>query len=301
MIKDWKSAISDLRTKAADEMDSLADALKSFPFAFGDLFAAFVRQMDEALGKLPANQREKALKKAVETYVTENSPHADDLVRYARSWKKFQERRSDLLAKALFTNSFTAEFTHIRPVDQPEYGSAKIIGSFPFNRQTIEQDGGTIVAPISQFTFNAGFNFYYENPAGVNVKKLRDFQIAGQLDHRLVGWTPLNRPQLSVAGYYQYLTDNLVLEFSSDATVPNTNITLPKPANQILKDTRGNVIIGQVKLTIPVGQSGVSIPIAVSASNRSELLAVKGTQVYGQFGLSFNFDSLLGALKSVAK
>jgi hypothetical protein len=107
----------------------------------------------------------------------------------------------------------------------------------------------------------------------------------------------LNQPTFTLAGYYQRLTDDMVLEFNSDAIAPGTIIPLPKPADAILKGTKGDVGIAQAKLSIPLSASGVSFPIAISWSNRTEFLKVPGNDVRAHFGVLFDLDKLLSSLK----
>ena len=65
----------------------------------------------------------------------------------------------------------------------------------------------------------------------------------------------------------------------------------------ILKGTKGNVGIAQAKLTIPFKDSGVSFPMAITWSNRTELLHIPGNDVRGHFGLLFDMDKLMTAFR----
>jgi hypothetical protein len=54
--------------------------------------------------------------------------------------------------------------------------------------------------------------------------------------------------------------------------------------------TKGNIGLGQAKLTIPVKGSGVQIPISLTWSNRTELILEN--DVRGNIGITFDLDKL---------
>ena len=193
---------------------------------------------------------------------------------------------------ALNRKLFTLEYTHQRPKDEPEYGNARFVYGRSWGNHIDETT--MLKIPNWEMTFNIGANFFYPNST-VKDHTLRDFQTALQFDRKLWKWTFLNQPRFTLAGYYQRVTDDLVLEFNSDAIVPNTSIVLPKPANVILKGTKGDVGIAQAKLTIPL-RNGISFPLAVSWSNRTEFLRVPGNDVRGHFGFLFDLEKLFSSL-----
>jgi hypothetical protein len=215
---------------------------------------------------------------------------------YAKARQDFLKNEVKFFQDTLQRKLFTLEFTDQRPKDEPEYGSVRFITSFGAGSKYTDPESGAKV-PNWQITLNAAADFYYNSADVQKDRVLRDFQVALQADRRLWRWTFLNQPTFTLAGYYQRLTDNSVLEFNSDAIAPGTGIALPKPANVILSGTKGDIGIGQAKLTIPLGNAGVSFPIAVSWSNRTELLNLPGNDVRGHFGFQFDVDKLLSSLK----
>jgi hypothetical protein len=58
---------------------------------------------------------------------------------------------------------------------------------------------------------------------------------------------------------------------------------------------QNSIIKGQAKLTIPLGNTGVQFPISVTVANRTEL--IKEKEVRGNFGFTFDFSKLVGALQ----
>ena len=200
---------------------------------------------------------------------------------------------------------FTLEFTHQRPKDEQEYGNLNFIYGDTVGKHeekvTLDSATESVIVPTWNLTLNVGLNFFYEKQPVQKDRFLRDFHAAFQADRKLWRWKFLNTPTFTLAGYYQRLTDDAVLSFNSDAIVPGTGIVLPKPANVILKGTKGGVGIAQAKLTIPFKDSGVSFPMAITWSNRTEMLKAPGNDVRGNFGLLFDMDKLMTAFKGKAK
>ncbi len=202
----------------------------------------------------------------------------------------YERERDKILTGVIWSKSLSAEFTHQRPIDEPSYGNGRLVIATPIGRQSS-------TAPLSELTFNLGANMFYTPPKLQPTRHLRDIQASLQLTRRLKGWSAVNGPLLAVSGYYQYLTDNAVLELNGEQISQQTGLTIPTNASALLKDTKGSIYIGQIKLTFPVGKSGISFPIAISTSNRTELLKTKGTDVRGNFGILFDLDTLISNLK----
>ena len=62
-------------------------------------------------------------------------------------------------------------------------------------------------------------------------------------------------------------------------------------AGGVLMASKGNIVVGQVKLTIPIRGTAFKIPLSFSFANRTEL--IKEKHIRGNFGLTFDLDSLL--------
>jgi hypothetical protein len=68
------------------------------------------------------------------------------------------------------------------------------------------------------------------------------------------------------------------------------------PSGMVMEGTKGDIAVGQLKLTIPVKGSGMKIPISVTFANRDELNMEKSF-VRGNFGITFDLDSIFARLK----
>ena len=291
----WMMGVSALRSTAGDYATALGEGPAS-------LVAEAIREgkqveLDMALKDLMPEQRLAAAETFVGAFLAApgHQVAAEKRAAYLAARKMFLKSEVELFQNTLQRRIVTAEYTHQRPKDEPEYGSVRVIWSFTAGHHH-DEESDTDVSNW-EITLNAGSDFFYETLAGQKDRRLRDFQTAFQADRKLWRWKFLNQPTFTLAGYYQRLTDDMVLEFNSDAIVPNTDIPLPKPANVILKGTKGDVGIAQIKLGIPLSTSGVSFPIAISWSNRTELLKVPGNDVRAHFGVLFDLDKLLTSLK----
>ncbi len=295
LAETWDKNIKDLRAKSGDYARALgegpsllvAEAIKEGKPA----------ELSALLSPLPENQRLAAAQKFIADFLAGPGHQlaAEKVAAYLTARKAFLKSEVEFFQNTLDRKLFTLEFTHQRPKDEPEYGSVRFISSFTVG--THQDDQSDAEVPDWEITFNAAGDFYYNSTDVQKDRRLRDFQVALQGDHKLWRWTFLSQPTFTLAGYYQRLTDDTVIQFNSDALAPGTGIPLPKPANVVLKGTKGDVGIAEAKLTIPLGSSGVSFPLAVSWSNRTELLKIKGNDVRGHFGFQFDLDKLLSSLK----
>lgn len=138
----------------------------------------------------------------------------------------------------------------------------------------------------TQVTGNFGAEMYGSVPTGASYGRLRDVQLAAELD-RPVGGTAANpRATVSVAGYGQYQYDAAVLNVSAANVAPGTTIPV---SGQVLAGEAGWLGVAQGKVTLHL-RPGLTLPLAVKWSNRTELL--NGNDVRGQFGLSFDLSAL---------
>jgi hypothetical protein len=54
---------------------------------------------------------------------------------------------------------------------------------------------------------------------------------------------------------------------------------------------KGDIAVGQVKLTIPIRGTAMKIPLSISFANRTELIQER--EIRGNFGVTFDLDSIL--------
>ena len=131
------------------------------------------------------------------------------------------------------------------------------------------------------FTGNASVTIYNSRPTTPNTQRLRDFRFAGQLDVPFGDVSRTGKFLLSFAGRYERLLN--------DELLAGTNTTIKK----------GDIAVGQLKLTIPIRGTAVKIPLSVSFANRTELIQEK--EVRGNFGITFDLDSILAKFNPFSK
>ncbi len=174
--------------------------------------------------------------------------------------------------------TYSVDYKDNRPADQPAQSTLTLIVS-----------GRPDAADKWQVTFNGSGSWYDDPPAQAAVQRFRDAQAALQADFALTGTTSPLGVSVSAGFYFQYQADNALLTIPSGDLAPGTSIALPGSASVLLK-TKGSIAIGQIGATFSVPNTGIKIPIAVSYSNRTDL--IKASDVRGHLGVSYDLDSL---------
>jgi hypothetical protein len=138
--------------------------------------------------------------------------------------------------------------------------------------------GGSFASNLSATIFNS-------KPPAVGTNQLRDLQASLQLDIPVNTSLPkIGNVVVSLSGKFEHIpSDSLV------GLVPGIT---PITSDAALK---GNLEIGQAKITFPVKGSGVKIPLSFTWANRTEL--IKEKEVRGNIGITFDFDTILSKLK----
>jgi hypothetical protein len=138
------------------------------------------------------------------------------------------------------------------------------------------------LATIKGGSFTTNFDATIFNNQNASVTNtLRHIQIASQADLPINASIPqLGNFVLSLAASFKRIPDDVFVLLSSTET------------DGALK---GNVVVGQAKLTIPVKGSGVKIPLSFTVANRTEL--IKEQDVRGNIGITFDFDTIVSKLK----
>lgn len=183
--------------------------------------------------------------------------------------------RDKLLADYVNRLTFSVSYDDTLPANQPNQSSFKFILSAR--------------SKVAQITGNATVELY-DQTLKSNVSRLRDGQLALEFDHTFGNTKAQVNPSLSAGYYFQYMVDNALLTLPSTALAPGTSITLPGNASEVL-NTKGAIHLGQLKVTFKIRNSGISIPLALTFSNRTDL--INATDVRANFGLTYNLDSLL--------
>jgi hypothetical protein len=184
--------------------------------------------------------------------------------------------RDKLMDDYINRQTYSISYDNTRAANQPSQSSIKFILSARMPK-------------FAQVTAN-GTVEWYDQILKSNVSRFRDAQFALELDHTFGKTDAQLTPSLSAGYYFQYMVDNALLTLPSTALAPGTSIQLPGNASELL-NTKGPIHLGQVKVTFKIKNSGVSIPLALTFSNRTDL--IKATEVRGNFGLTFNLDNLL--------
>ncbi|MEO5823670.1 MAG: hypothetical protein ABIT71_24460 [Vicinamibacteraceae bacterium] len=195
------------------------------------------------------------------------------------------------LAEKLYRKAATIDYVHERPTSQPELHQVRVVFSTPLGAHP--KSGEPLRAPTGAFTMNAGVSMFRPDLTPTDGWKVRDAQLSAALD-----WMPIRtgdfRPTYTVAYYFQYMVANGVITFDKTAITPGgAAIPLPKEAIELL-DTKGALHIAQFRASIPAAK-GVSFPLAVSWSNRTELITGKSFW-QGHAGVSYDLGALKGLL-----
>jgi hypothetical protein len=133
-------------------------------------------------------------------------------------------------------------------------------------------------------------NLYGKTP--VKTGRVRDAQASLQLDVPLGKLDKKGAAVFTLAAYYQYQIENGILKIAGNPVAPNTSITLPLNAT-VLLTPKGGIFIAQAKLTFRAAQGQAKIPVAITWSNRTEL--IKAPEIRGNIGIQFDWDTLFGS------
>jgi hypothetical protein len=184
---------------------------------------------------------------------------------YARQFQAYTEAKNSILDRIARARVFTLEYTNNRAVNAPDTSNFNFIAATGTGRRI-------------DLTANASFTFFNKRPAAASLtNRFRDFQFAGQID---VPFTlgDVGRFEFWFSGRYERLLE--------DATTA-AGINIP--------NTKGDIAVGQIGLNVPIRGLGLKLPIALTFANRTEL--IKEREIRGNFGFTFNWDTLLSKLK----
>src|SRR6185295_18868790 len=139
---------------------------------------------------------------------------------------------------------------------------------------------------------NGAVEFYNDDPpASVpGAKRVRDAQFGVQVQRDLGTLALVGAAAISGTYYFQYQNGPSILKVTPAAPVPGITFTqLPGGASLVFADT-GHLHIAQVRLVLGAPSSSARFPLAISYSNRTEL--IDKPVLRAQFGISYDFDSL---------
>jgi hypothetical protein len=171
------------------------------------------------------------------------------------------------------------EYNENRPASQPPNSVFRLIYDQTFKKWTL--------------TFNGAASIYDSTPSTSipGASRLRDVQAAAEVDYDLTSIGILGSgSSAGLAYYYQNQESPAILNVNPANPVLGVTFTgLPAGATQVFA-TKGTIHIAQAKLALGSGQSSFHFPVAVTWSNRTEL--VSKPEWRGQIGISYDFDSL---------
>lgn len=167
---------------------------------------------------------------------------------------------------------FTFEYTNNREVNAPDTSNLRLIYE------------SNVLKSNWDFTLNGSLTFYHKKPVGTDVKKIKDFNLATQLDipFSLFKKSDIRKTIFTAAFKYQRLMGDAV---ALDGTV--------------LPNTKGDIVVGQAKVSFPLPFiKGIRFPISATFANRTELVREK--EVRGNFGFTFDIDTLWMILRGAS-
>lgn len=203
---------------------------------------------------------------------------------YTSAENAYRGARDTALGTVLNKWSASFEYDFNRLANQPGQSDFKGVYSY---RSDASGDR------ILQVTANAGATIY-DSLEGSSTSRFRSAQAAMQLDYTATSTGSKVQAAVSGGYYFQYMVANGLLTLPATQLAPGTAIPLPGNASELL-NTTGPIHIGQGKVTLSVKGTNVSIPLALTFSNRTDL--IKATKVGGNFGITYDFNSLFAALK----
>jgi hypothetical protein len=208
----------------------------------------------------------------VDAYLDADPTFATRVLAAAQAYEGYYQARDEMVMQAMAHKS-SVEFTHRSPLGQPGMSNVRYI----YSHQPAE-------APLL-VTLNGAVTLYDTKPAAGG--RLRDVQLAAQLDRRLDELPALGPSVFTLAAYYQYMKSDAILEPGVAAL---SGLVLADGSAAVL-GTKGHIGVLQAKLSVPLGEV-VKVPFSVTWSNRRELIPEKST-FRGQVGLAIDVDALM--------
>jgi hypothetical protein len=200
------------------------------------------------------------------------------------AYNRYFLAQDDLIASLARKNVLALEYTGDRPVGAVGTSNVRLIMDLPLTTRT-------------KVVFNGAATFYNLLPANLpaDVTRYRDAQVGVQLDHGLGNQSIVGPAMISLAVYYQYQHSPALLEFDPLTPIPGIEFTRLAPNAQTIFAEKGDIWLGQAKLSLTPPGSSIKVPLSLTYSNRTELIDKPTWR--GQVGLAYDLDSLLGALK----
>jgi hypothetical protein len=287
-LEQWKARIPAAMDRSATDLLLIAgkfyDDVTSQP-GYDQWHASHLARLRAAAMTRDRQQVIAALNDALRDFLTTLATDRDAVQAEAEAaisaYSRFFLAQDELL-DSLSTTVVTLEYANNRPAGQPVTTDVRLIADIP-------------IADRTKLVLNGGVTLY-DNPkaiASAGVARLRDAQVAAELDQSL-GASAITGPLVfTLAGYFQYQHSPAVLNVDATNPVPGVAFVGLSPNASTVFTTTGNIVLGQARLTFTPPSSGIKIPISVTFANRSELID-KATW-RAQVGVTYDFDSLFAA------
>lgn len=184
----------------------------------------------------------------------------------------------------------TFEYDWSRPQNQPTNSTLKVI----LSKNVLDKLKQNTVWTI---TANGAVSLYDAQPASTipGASHLRDAQAGAEVDRILPKLPKIGQTTLSLAYYFQRQESPSILNVTPGSPITGITFTgLPANASQVFAQ-KGDIHLAQLKWALGTGKN-VRFPFAFSYSNRTDLIQKPDWR--GQFGISYDFSSLLSGQNS---
>ena len=243
-----------------------------------DLFKDWQNETNQRVATASDDQLVQVLQQQADKFkeIIDKSPDLSGLVSGAgRALVDYMAIRDQEIKKITKSATLAVEVNEIRQANTNGAVTSASPGPLPnLTNINVVFSKGLVDGP--EITANGSVTLFDSLPAALTIGHVRDFQFSGQADVPLPEIRKIGRSVLSFSG-----------EFVSLREEPLGNQVI---INTVPVSAKGNIGLGQVKLTIPVKGSGVRMPISVTWSNRTEL--IKESEVRANIGLTFDLDQL---------
>ncbi len=243
-----------------DEALAVNDA--ACPPAMPEISAARTACIDKAAKILAIKMAEFPLKDALK-----NETVAKFIEGLKTSSASYVENRNGFLDEVNKGAIATLEYTNHREVNSPDWSNVRFVWEKGFFSGF-------------DFTANAEMSFYHKTPVG--TQRFKNFNFAFDVERKLNDLLPFGNSTFSGALRYTRQQSNVVL-----------------PNGVVADGTKGDILFGQLKLTIPVGDTGFKLPFSVTFGNRSEF--IKEKFVRANFGFTLDLDQIFNPFRFLGK
>ena len=220
--------------------------------------------------------RERALAAVIERV---NPALVDRAAEFSRALALYQFEQEDLVRAIAEKPALTVQYDYKRPNELLPTSTVRVIFDKGFgNRWSIAANGA--------------FEIYNQDPPAdvPGAKRLRDAQVGVQVQKDLGTLALVGAAAIGGSYYYQYQNGPSILKVTPAGPLPGITFTRLPGAAALVYTESGHLHIAQLRLVLGPPSSSARFPIAVTYSNRTEL--IDKSVLRAQFGVSYDFDSL---------